>query len=438
MPVFIPSLINAINADPGLHAKTPTAQINKGLAAAQLLTSVLAGSIAATDANADGLIDAADLQKISDHLHVRANAAELVDFLDGHGNDNGTIESGFHYVQSDGGSLQFQGRSFIDTVADAIFHYGFRIENGRYFNEDGNDNELTADVSGWLNYFMNGENVVFGSDGKDELGSGVYSDYFKTARNETFRAGGGDDKVWADVGNDKVLGGTGNDMVGGGKGNDKIYGEAGNDTLYGESNQDSIYGGAGDDTIGGGADNDVISGGDQNDLVYGENGDDYVLGGAGDDKVNGDNGKDLLLGDAGRDELSGGASSDRLYGGEGNDKLHGGNGIDYLHGGAGADTIILWEDAKAADVVYIAKGDTGKTLATMDHVEGFESGSDKFNMKALGAMQFEKLDYQGEGKASCYYDGHYLRIDANGDAITDMMVELLYVETLSASDFLFA
>ena len=66
----------------------------------------------------------------------------------------------------------FQGRNFINTVADAIYHFGFDIRDGRYFNEDSNDNELTADVAGWLIYFLNGVNVVHASGLNDELGTG--------------------------------------------------------------------------------------------------------------------------------------------------------------------------------------------------------------------------------------------------------------------------
>ncbi len=37
---------------------------------------------------------------------------------------------------------------------------------------------------------------------------------------------------------------------------------------------------------------------------------------------------------------------------------------------------------------------------------------------------------------SCYYDGRYLRIDANGDRATDMMVEFAWVEELKANDLI--
>lgn len=186
-----------------------------------------------------------------------------------------------------------------------------KMQNGRYFNEDGNDNELTADVAGWLNYFLNGVNVVHGSGLSDEPGTGTYSNCFAIARNETFLAGAGNDKIWSGDGDDKVM------------------------------------------------------------------------------------------------------------------------------GGIGADKIYLWENAKVADTLIFAVGESGKTWPTMDSVEGFQSGVDKIDLRAMGAMTFADLDYVAGGKKSCYYDGHFLRIDYTGDGATDMMVEFKYLAGLAANDFVF-
>jgi Ca2+-binding RTX toxin-like protein len=400
MPATLTSLTAAISADPGLRAATPAAQILLGLTASNNLNAVLLQTIASTHVNDDGLISEADMQTIS--TAVFNSPANWQTFILNHGNDNGTIETGFHHVQSDGGNLVFQGRNFIDTVADAIFHYGFDIRNGRYFNEDGNDNELTADVAGWLNYFLNGVNVVHGSGLNDELGTGTYSAYFAAARNETFLAGAGNDKIWSGDGNDKVMGGIGNDISGGGTGNDSLFGETGNDTLWGEDGNDFLYGGDGIDSLGGGRQNDVL------------------YGGTADDVLNGEDGNDILLGDTGNDKMSGGEGSDRM------------------RGGLGADKYYLWENTKSVDVIIFAAGESGKTWATMDSVEGFQSGVDKIDLRNMGPMTFQELDYTAGGKNSCYFDGHFLRIDYTGDGATDMMVEIKYMATLAASDFILA
>lgn len=438
MAANLATLYRAIAADPGLRASISTAQINRGLDAAAGLNSVLLQMIAQTRVNADGRITPADMQAISDALWLDSNAAPWRDFWLAHGNDNGDVVSGFHWVQNDGATLLFQGRNFVDTVADAIYHYGFRIANGRYYNEDGNDNEQTADVAGWLNYFLNGENIVYGTGAADVLGTGTYSAYFAAARNETFLAGNGNDRIWAGDGNDKVYAGAGNDVSGGGTGADRMFGEDGHDTLWGDTGNDTIDGGAGNDEIGGAEGNDSLGGGGWNDVIYGEEGNDTIDGGAGADQMNGGDGNDRIEGGSGNDALHGSDGIDILRGEDGNDDLSGGNGADHLSGGRGADTIQLWEQMDARDTLYFAPGDSGRTAETIDTVEGFDSGIDKINLASFGAMTFERLDFRAGGHASCYYDGTLLRIDGNGDGATDMMVAFAWVEELRAGDFIFA
>ena len=281
------SIALAVLADPGLPANIYAADIAGGAAASRLINSVMLTAIARTGVNADGIITEADLMAVSDA--IRADPALYDKFLTGHGNDEGDVETGFHLVQGDGGAFRFQGRDFVDTVADAIYHVGFTYSGGRFVNEDGNANEEVADVAGWLNYFLNGVNRVFGSAGDDSLHSGSYSFYFAAAANETFDAGAGNDGIWAGDGNDTVYGGTGDDSSGGGTGNDLIYGGAGNDSLGGDAGADAVHGQSGNDGLGGGL------------------GDDRLYGGLGDDQIWGDEGADLMDGGDGLDTLGGGA-----------------------------------------------------------------------------------------------------------------------------------
>ncbi|MGB8811846.1 MAG: calcium-binding protein [Paracoccaceae bacterium] len=435
MAATLNTLIAAIKADPGLKANNPLAQLTLGYTAATVMNNLILKVVGTTNVNLDGRLSEADMTTISAGTY--ANPADYVKFIEAHGNDNGDVTTGYHNVQNDGGTLIFQGRNFIDTVADAIYHFGFRVQNGRYFNEDGASNETTADVAGWLNYFLNGENIVYGAAGNDELGSGAYSEYFAAARNETFIAGTGNDSIWADVGNDLVYGGDGNDRSGGGTGSDRMYGDNGNDTLYGDEGYDALYGGAGVDMLGGGAQGDRLDGGAGADILYGGDSNDSLYGGTGIDELSGDAGVDWLEGGLDNDELSGGQGNDVLFGNEGNDSISGGEGSDYLRGGVGADDFQLWESTQASDRLYFVKGDSGKTFTTIDHVDGFRSGVDKIYLAGFGAMTFEALDYRGGGQASVFYDGRYLRVDGNGDAATDMIIAFNYVDTLRASDFVF-
>ena len=71
---------------------------------------------------------------------IYANPADYVQFFEQHGNDNGTVEWGFHLVQNDGGTLEFDGAlklaqeffagagtsagAGMTSVADAARSYG--------------------------------------------------------------------------------------------------------------------------------------------------------------------------------------------------------------------------------------------------------------------------------------------------------------------------
>ena len=385
------SISNYLALDPGLMDSIGIDDLQGGQDAANLMNRVIVDAIEATGVNEDGLLSPGDLRKISDH--VRANSELYNLFVDGHGNDEGDEETGYHLVQGDGGSLRFQGRNFVNTTGDAIYHFGFAIANGRFRNEDGDENERVADVAGWLNYFLNGKNVVWGSSGDETLNSGDYSDVFADARNEVFKAGAGDDKIWAGDGDDvvrgeegndqsaggdgkdimyggsgndnfngedgidRVYGGTGLDKVAGGDGDDRVYGGGNSDSVFGGWGEDRLYGGTAHDFVSGGQDDDYISGGSGNDKLFGDEGRDRINAGEGDDRIgggqgsdvlagkdgddfiSGDTGRDKLYGGNGKDELFGGDSEDLIYGGEGNDRVGGGDGDDNIEGGRGNDSL---------------------------------------------------------------------------------------------------
>lgn len=150
MPVTTPpgleAIVDHIRNEPGLLADIYSDDIQGGADAAALMNTVMLRDIAATGVNADGVLTPDNVRLISDH--IRANPALCADFFEGHGNDEGNTETGFHLVQGDGGAYQFQGRTFINTIADAIYHIGFEYRDGRFVNEDGDQNERVDDVSG--------------------------------------------------------------------------------------------------------------------------------------------------------------------------------------------------------------------------------------------------------------------------------------------------
>lgn len=452
MPDPLKGLSNAVAADRGLQNNITDRQLAKGVKAAEDMNDLLMRAIARSGVNQDGLLSGKDMARVSAEVYDRP--AQYVAFLEAHGNDNGDVVSGFHYVQGDGGTLVFQGRDFIDTIADSIYHYGFRVIDGRYVNEDGAANETAADVAGWLNYFLNGENVVWGNGTDETLGSGDYSGRFADAANETFYAGKGDDRIWAGEGDDKVFGEDGNDTSGGGLGRDRMYGGAGADTLYGDEDNDRLWGGLGADTLGGSQGADRLYGGNGNDHLNGGQGRDMLMGGKGQDRLDGSDGNDnmdggddadLLYGGAGSDRMAGGKGNDDMHGSDGNDRMRGGAGRDELSGGAGkdrldggtgADTYQLWEERQVTDTIVIRPGDSGRTAGKMDYVEGFDADHDLIDLSAFAGMSFKALDHGGGG-GSAYFDGTFLRLDIDGDRATDMMIEFRHVGDLSQDNFIF-
>ncbi|WP_420860726.1 calcium-binding protein [Algirhabdus cladophorae] len=354
-------IVDLVLSDPGLTVNIRQADIDGGADAAVLMNSVILQAIEATGVNADRLITPDELRSVSDY--IRADSALYASFVEGHGDDDGNDETGFHLVQGDGGAYQFQGRDFIDTVADAIYHIGFEYQEGRFRNEDGNANETVDDVAGWLNWYVNGQNIVFGTAEGETLRSGHYSFVFEEATHEIFQAGAGDDKIWAGIGDDWIYGGDGNDTSGGDYGNDRMYGEDGNDHLWGDEGNDRIWGGDGDDRLGGGTGHDLLKGGAGNDIIGGDEGRDKLIGGDGDDRLYGEEGDDTLKGEDGADTLGGGSGDDLLYGQAGDDKLHGDEGRDKAYGGSGNDSVSggdgddkLWGD-KGDDSLYGGEGD---------------------------------------------------------------------------------
>ncbi len=334
------SIVAAVAADSGLTNRVSAQDLAAGFSAIRELNAIIAEVLSATGMNDDGVLSPTELAQASQM--IQSDPVLNARFVAAHGDDEGNIETGFHVLQNDGGKLEFQGRALIDTVVDAVFHVGFDVKNGRFVNEDGNQNERVVDVARWLNYFLNGRSYVFGDAGGNELFSGKYSGAIAGAANETFDAGAGDDHIWADGGNDIVLAGDGNDVSSGGTGNDQMFGGNGDDELWGDKGSDTIDGQDGNDDIGGAQGWDRLSGGVGDDCIWGESGNDSLDGGIGNDMMGGGKGDDITYGGAGDDKIFDDFGSDFIDAGDGNDKVGGGHGADTMLGGAGNDEI--WDD----------------------------------------------------------------------------------------------
>ncbi|MCB1356900.1 MAG: hypothetical protein KDK53_10530, partial [Maritimibacter sp.] len=130
------TIIDDIWADTGLTSSVSQADIIAGTQAADKMNQYIWSAIEAQNLFADGTISIADIHKINEYL--RDN--HYKGWVRNHGDDENNEETGFHLIQNDGGSTTLEYDDLVDTVIDGIYHLGFKIEDGRVLNEDGNAN----------------------------------------------------------------------------------------------------------------------------------------------------------------------------------------------------------------------------------------------------------------------------------------------------------
>lgn len=249
----IDRLLDDLGSDPVLTTTVnPSAQAARtahtlaGLAAANTINKLITEGISSLGLAQDGVISPDDVIKLNEWIKSEPNRFQT--FVTAHGDDESGVTTGYHWLQNDGAVTLFHGQNLANTVVDGMYHIGFDIKDGRFFNEDGNANATVNQVAGWLNYFALGKSVYVGGDGNDSFSSGQSDPRFAGADNETFNTLGGNDVVKAGIGNDTLDGGDGNDVLYGETGNDKLIGGAGNDQLVGGTGNDILIGGLGRDT----------------------------------------------------------------------------------------------------------------------------------------------------------------------------------------------
>jgi hypothetical protein len=143
-------LVTLITTDTGLNRKLATSDIYAGARAANGMNVLIIDAIKATGAADGATIDSSEIREINTWLRTN----RLNDWIALHGDDEGSVETGFHRVQNDGSQSQLFGRNAINTVADGIYHLGFLIEGQRLQNEDGDKNASLSSVSEWLNSLL--------------------------------------------------------------------------------------------------------------------------------------------------------------------------------------------------------------------------------------------------------------------------------------------
>ncbi len=161
--------------------------------------------------------------------------------------------------------------------------------------------------------------------------------------------------------------------------------------------------------------------------------DNQILGLGGNDRLRGGHGDDRVLGGQGNDALWGRDGDDRLAGSAGRDMLMGGLGADTLRGGAGADTFVF----RSADQSPIFAGDV---------IRDFQKGTDHVDLSLInagtesGAFIWRGTDVftgtSGEVRVIDQAKGTFVRVDMNGDGLSDMGFFLQDAHGITTSDFL--
>jgi hypothetical protein len=128
-----------------------TSEIVKGADNANEMNLIIVEAIKATGVANDGALDALDIRDIN--AYIQSHHAKR--WMELHGDDEDDQETGFHLVQNDGARSQLFGdENAVDTVADGLYHLGFKISCNRLLNEDGNANASLSDAAFWLSELL--------------------------------------------------------------------------------------------------------------------------------------------------------------------------------------------------------------------------------------------------------------------------------------------
>ena len=262
-----------------------------------------------------------------------------------------------------------QGADIIDVSQLELDHRVVLNSGG------GNDAIVGAER---LQDVLNIDDVIVGTDGKDNLDGGAGADTIS----------GLDD-------NDTLRGGSGNDRLSGGAGIDVLADGLGNDESFGNDDSDWFIASAGNDAYDGGAGTDVYYAGHLSAAVavnlatgVGQGAGigvdsvtaiENVTTGSGDDFVTGDEQSNRLVLGAGDDMVSAGGGNDRIVGGTGDDLMRGGTGSDTFgfQAGFGNDVIADFDanPAGGQDLLDISALGIG-SADFADHVEIQVVGAD--------------------------------------------------------------
>lgn len=259
------------------------------------------------------------------------------------------------------------------------------------------------------------------------------------AGGDTIRGNGGNDTLYGDAGNDRLEGGAGNDQLNGGADDDTMLGGAGSDTYFVDSSLDRVYETTttASTTDAGGEDrvksSITINMNSYAGIKLVEN---LTLIGTG--NVNG-------TGNALANDMFGNSGNNTLTGLAGEDILKGFAGADKFIGGAGRDRMYAGADSAVDTFVINGKAESGVGSTLRDKIYEFVSGTDKVDLHALDADTLTDGDqafaFSNSGPAANSIwvvdtgTDLIVRGDLNGNTTADFEIQLMGINSVTASDF---
>ncbi|EAR60225.1 type I secretion target repeat protein [Oceanospirillum sp. MED92] len=356
---------------------------------------------------------------------VHYNDVEVVEVLNGQGNDNFTVQS-----TAEGVITVIHGGGGSDTItvtggggaSSPLILLGDSVQDGstytstsdvktdkaREFDTPNNYND-TINASG-----ASGSVVIYGGQGNDTLTGSNYGDHIAGGSgNDEIYGLGGDDHIYGDAGfnldltkrlslSTQVLSvvntadavndnpetsdalTVGVDTIDGGSGNDIIFGDKGVIDQVTDTNRILTTGAVVSVTT---TNRDEVA----NDILKGGADDDIIMGGHGQDDIEGGSGADILIGDHAVVDYNDGdtdittldsittvelvnGDNDTIKGNEGDDLIMGGIGADNLFGGngdAGAAIVVSDDDIIFGDhATALLANNRFVRLLTKEQTEG--------------------------------------------------------------------
>ncbi|MFN9622314.1 MAG: hypothetical protein ACK587_05705, partial [Cyanobacteriota bacterium] len=139
-------VIGWLSRDPGLRGSTDAPSLVLGIAAADALNQLLVAGLAAIGRANALVLTPADLMALN--AWVRSDSNRLQAFVNAHGDDDGSVDTGFHRLVNNGASQLFYGNNLVNTILDSVYHFGFLIDSaGNFLNEDGTANATLEQVA---------------------------------------------------------------------------------------------------------------------------------------------------------------------------------------------------------------------------------------------------------------------------------------------------